>query len=254
MQLCLIGPWPGSARSPPAPEGCPGRPAPYGMSAKTDSQKALTFKLFPQSIRLSTGNMVQSALGKKWAKENQVRNKINIVGSIEFDSFAAADKFCESKDASFEHVSMLSNTPWPGRYLVKWGYVVEMTAEQAWVEDMRVTGDMIEKREQDARNEFEERCRQEGRKVAAEKAARAAGYVGRDAEVFAAGFRGVPAIQQNSRAEGREPIFRAGRMAWGSNEGQRACRVASVRARSVVQQVLPAPLDLGAGLLSNNEF
>ena len=184
-----------------------------------------------------------------------MRKKIIIVDSEECSSRAEGDALCDSQEAAgFEYVAMLSNSPRPGSYLVKWGHEVALSAEQAHTDDMQLLAKIIEDREQQARDEFDEICRLEGRKIAAEAMALAAGYTGRDAEIFAAGYMGVPAAQQNPRAQGREPIFRAGRAVWGSNDGQRAYRIASVHARSSVPKVFAARLELGAGLLANNEF
>lgn len=181
-------------------------------------------------------------------------HSIVLVGSREFSSFAPADQFYDVLEAQgFEYISTLFNVPHAGMYTVRWGHY-EVDHESADRYEMRMIAKIWAERESEAADEFTALCNRDGRLVAARQFAAAAGYTGRDADVFCAGFEGVNAKSVNPRAEGREPIFREGRAAWGSKEGQRAWRVESVRARSIRAPVLPAPFNPGCGLIANGEY
>jgi hypothetical protein len=180
--------------------------------------------------------------------------KVQKIGEREFLSVDAADKFIEEIESQgFDAVSRVTNTPRVGMCTVSWGHYIEST-ESAHEWELRTISDIYNRREKEAANEFTAKCNEQGREEAAKQQARAAGYAGRDAEVFELGFRGWSAKFANPRAEGREHIFREGRRAWGSAEGQRLTRIETVKERSCIARVEPVPFNVGRGLIANGEF
>lgn len=169
------------------------------------------------------------------------RKEVQKVGRVECASIEEANALYDDlEQQGFDYISVLSNTPTHGSHQVSWGHYVAVT-ESASDYEMRMLSRIYEEREQEAAREFTAACEGEGRQVAARILAAAAGLEGRDAEVFCFGFCGWSAKLVNPRAEGREPQFRAGRLAWGSKEGQRLWRIESVKARSVIPPVSPKP-------------
>lgn len=167
--------------------------------------------------------------------------QVQKVGSLPFASIDAAEAFYEQKEAEgFAHVSMLTNTPSPGEFTVTWGHHIE-TDETADEWEMRKLGQIFAARESEAEQRFTADCAQYGRQAAAMQLAAAVGYEGRHAEMFIAGFVGASAKHVNPRAEGLEKVFREGRAAWGSNDGQRLVRIESVKARSILVKQAPKP-------------
>ena len=179
---------------------------------------------------------------------------VKTIGSEAFADFGAAERFSETMEADgFAYVSTLTNTPTAGMFTVRWGHYVA-PAKTALEYEMRVYEKIFREREDEANLEFERACSGLGRQMAAAQFASAAGLSGRDAEVFVQGFCGWSAKISDPRSEGRECVFRAGRAAWGSKDGQRACRVAAVQARSVVPRVAPRPFRPASGPISNHEY
>lgn len=171
---------------------------------------------------------------------------------VRFNSMKSADEFAQARENDgFDSVSVITNTPRPGLFEVRWGRI---DTENARDYELRMIAKVYCEREDEARREFNRDCEVEGRRVAANQFAEAAGYSGRDAEIFRAGFCGSSAKFVNPRAEGRESIFRAGRIAGASRAGQRACRIEAVRARSILPAVEPLPFNRGTGLIANGEY
>lgn len=178
---------------------------------------------------------------------------VQLIGSREFGTFRAAESFYDQCDSDgFSYVSTLTNVPRTGMYTVRWGHYVEpREATHDWA--MRKTSEIFQEREDEAASTFTRACEGVGRQEAARQCAAVAGYTGSDAEMFEKGFCGWSAKLVNPRATGMEDIFRAGRKAWGSSDGQRLFRVESVRARSIVEPVAPRPFNPGCGLIANGE-
>lgn len=111
---------------------------------------------------------------------------------------------------------------------------------------------MFDNAEKERADKFNANCMAYGKWQAALQAAAAAGYVGRDAEIYADGFSGVSAKLTDPRKEGKESIFREGRRARGTQEWQRVIRVEAVKARKVVE---PEPeFCYREGLIANGEY
>lgn len=165
----------------------------------------------------------------------------------EFASYEAASARCDTLEAAGEeNYSILTNTPRVGRYTVAYGesnHDMLSLASIATADDERQAA-LDEKREQHLLSI--------GRASAAKLAAVEAGLTGRDAEVFAAGFTGLSAKVADPRAEGREPIFRAGRQAYSDPRWQRASRAAAAAARKDVPREYAEPINMG-GLIANGE-
>lgn len=168
-------------------------------------------------------------------------------------SFEEADALCNNLEAQgFTYVASLYNVPKPGMYEVSWGHYVEPT-EGGLAYEIRTLARIYREREEEAEAAFNRECEAEGRCNAARTLAEAAGFTGRDAVIFSAGFCGSKAKFIDPRSEGREAVFRAGRRAWGSSEGQRTYRMEAVRARSRLQKTPPRPFSPGLGLIANGE-
>lgn len=177
---------------------------------------------------------------------------VNQIGFREFASYDEADRFYGVLDAQgYEYISTLCNVPRPGMFTVRWGHLV--APENGHQYEMRVIAQVFREREQEAADEFNAECTAHGRRAAAEEIAAARGLIGRDAELFADGFCGVAAKWANPRKEGREPIFREGRRAWGGADGQRLARAKAVAARSILAPSAPRPFNPGHGLIANGE-
>jgi hypothetical protein len=168
-----------------------------------------------------------------------------------FDDLPAADVFAQEREAEgFESVSILSNLPEPGRFEVRWS---NLDWDNSFESLARSYKKILDERRAAADEKFDAGCRCLGRQLAAEEFAESEGLSGRDREVFVQGFSGWNAKVANPRADGREHIFRAGRAAWGSREGQRAFRRCSVAARTIVHREKPAPFSEG-GAIANGEY
>jgi hypothetical protein len=160
-----------------------------------------------------------------------------------FTDFGEAMRFCDEREAAGdEHVTMLANTPRPGWFEVSYG---TLEVDNSFQGLMDRYNQIFDAREKESWDNFNRACEDHGRQSAAEDAAKAAGYEGRDAEVFIDGFTGYSIKAVNPRREGREDIFRAGRKAAQSAEGQRAIRVAQVKARSILTREPPRPWSEG---------
>lgn len=172
---------------------------------------------------------------------------------VRFSNMADAEAFADAREAEgFDSVSVITNMPHPGSFEVRWGHL-SADRENGFDYEMRMIAKIHIDREAEAEAQFTKDCERKGRADAGRDAAQIAGYSGRDAEVFCDGFRGISAKIVNPRAEGRESIFLAGRAAWGSHEGQRSFRAASVAARSVIEKVPAKPFNPGLGLIANGE-
>lgn len=181
-----------------------------------------------------------------------MKKEIQKIGEREFETFDDANRcYCEREADGFAYVCMTYNTPKAGMYTVRWGIYVESEDQPTY--EIRMLAKIFRERDDEASAQFNKECEVVGRTNAAHQIAAAAGYTGRDAEIFVSGFCGSSAKIVNPRAEGREHIFRAGRVAWGSNNGQRTWRVESVKARTVVRLVVATPLAYG-GLIANGEY
>jgi len=174
------------------------------------------------------------------------------IGQSMFASLEAAQELYDSLERQgFDYISIVSNASAKGELRVSWGHYVEST-ETRFEYELRMLAKIRHEREQEAADEFTTACNTKGRCLAGQQLADASGLEGRDAEVFCFGFCGHPAKFVDPRAEGREPIFRAGRAAWGGKEGQRLWKIESVKARSVLTPALPQPFNYG-GLIANGE-
>lgn len=166
-----------------------------------------------------------------------------------FDSLREANVRADALEAEgFEYVSIVANVDGRGRAEVKYGSLPSVGADRSVLADYNRIFDAKEKLREE---KFTADCWREGRAIVAVEAAAAKGYTGRDAEVFAEGFCGVPAKRADPRAEGREMISREGRAEYGKAEVQRAIRVASEKARSTLER--PAPFHYSEGAISNGE-
>jgi hypothetical protein len=160
-----------------------------------------------------------------------------------FTDYDAAKRFCDEREAAGdEHVTMVTNTPRPGFFEVKYG---TLEVDNSFQELTDMYNQIFEQREQASWDNFTRDCEDYGRRSAAEDAAKMAGFDGRDAEIFIDGFIGYSIKAVDPRKEGREGVFRAGRKAAQSPEWQRAIRVAQVKARSIVKRVPPVPWSEG---------
>lgn len=133
---------------------------------------------------------------------------------VTFNSFAAADQFCDLMEAEgHEHVSMINDGV--GNFIVSFG-----TRKQ---EDWKETFSRhLDKMEAHKMQQHMESCeRQAIRQVAGEKAEEM-GLSGNDAAYFSMGFLRVDAKKANPRKDGKLEVFRAGRVA--RNEMSREIR------------------------------
>jgi hypothetical protein len=143
-----------------------------------------------------------------------------------FSTLESANAFADALPESFDAVSVLTNTPTVGKFMVRWG--TESDNMDMWT----MFGNAI-KREDAAAREAEDVARsgeatqQIARAVAGER-----GLTGRDAEMFVFGFTKWSAKTVDPRAEGCANVFRAGRKAAAEPEISRRirARIASLRA------------------------
>lgn len=167
-----------------------------------------------------------------------------------FTDITAANTFADDREAEgFGRVSIISNTPRPGTYEVRWGH--ETPVDNSFTAVIAGYAKIFAEREQAADYQYERDCERVGKRSAAEAEAQAAGLDGRDAEVFISGFVGTPIKAANPRAEGRLEIFKRGAAASKTPEGQRAIRAAAVAARSTMARSELAPY--AEGRISNGE-
>ncbi|PKO36007.1 MAG: hypothetical protein CVU33_20655 [Betaproteobacteria bacterium HGW-Betaproteobacteria-6] len=163
---------------------------------------------------------------------------------VDFNDQDKAERFFDAMEVeNHEYVAMIANTPTTGMYRVKWGE--HKREPQTLTDVLRDINSVFDDREMEARQQYDADCALRGREIAADESAAAAGLTGREARVYSLGFSGASAKFVNPRAEGLEQIFRAGRLAWATPEGQRAARAAAVRARSIIPYEGPSMLGLG---------
>ena len=145
-----------------------------------------------------------------------------------FQSRESAEAFYDDREAEdFNHVSLIKNLPQIGEFQVSWG-------NQAPEDFTRSVSRQIKREAETASAGRQADCVERGRRVAAQKIAAERGLAGRAAEVFADGFCGVSAKWTDPRAEGLEPVFRAGRAAATTPDAQRAVRVETVAQNHIV--------------------
>lgn len=208
------------------------------------AQKSLNIRLTSTRNARSIETVVRQITTR--ASGTEVLRWRKIMNRKDFDSFAAADAFADQCEVDgHEHVSIISNTPAPGTWRVNYG-------KKETESPLHCMNRAIEDRENQAREAFNKKCKLAGRELAGRDAAAAAGFSGRDAEMFVLGFTGCPAKWADPRSEGRESIFRAGRKAWGTKEGQRASRAAEVTARRTIEFEPSVPIS-ESGLIANGE-
>lgn len=144
-----------------------------------------------------------------------------------FATLAAANAFADSIPESFDSVSVLTNTPTVGTFAVRWGMLDDnKSLEQQFAESIK------EHLSAEEKEETTRRSATATREIAAE-VAHEYGHAGRDAEMFVYGFTKWPAKVVNPRAEGREPIFRAGRSAWVKPDVQQRIRARIAQLRGL---------------------
>lgn len=159
-------------------------------------------------------------------------HKIVIEGRREFDSIEAADQFCSELDSADQDWYGCVSDPFTNTAVVSFGHRVEMTMEEDRADAYSQLARAMQKDALQEAEEFNKKCEQRGREAAAKSIAKEAGYKGQQAQMFCAGFMGLQAKYVKPRDAGMEEEFRAGRIAWGSSEAQRAYRAACVAARS----------------------
>lgn len=157
--------------------------------------------------------------------------KIIIEGRRSFGSIKDADLFCADLDAADKEWYSCTADPFSGSAVVSWGYRVELTLEEDKADAYAQLGRALLKEDQQAAANFSKQCEIKGREDAARKLAQEAGYKGAAAQMFCAGFTGLSAKYVKPKNAGMEAEFRAGRIAWGSPEGQRTYRAACSEAR-----------------------
>lgn len=165
-----------------------------------------------------------------------------------FEDFDDACIYADQQEASGMESSMITMFDKHGN--AYWNVIVSDPEPQLTV--MQAYQRMFERAEKERADRFNAECLEYGKRQAGISAAAAAGYVGRDAEIYADGFAGVPAKITDPRKEGKESIFREGRRYRGTQEGQRLIRVEAVRARRVIEP--PPEFCYREGLIVNGEY
>lgn len=147
----------------------------------------------------------------------------------DFFNIEEANRLFDTLEAmGFEYISTLSNVPEPGMFRVKWGKLEIDTSDEGVLADYER---IYKKEEEEARAAHGKQCLAYARQIAAEQFAEKQEFESeKSREMFIAGFAGTPAKFADPRQFGLEPVFRAGRKAWASKEGQRQYRMAQVDA------------------------
>lgn len=144
----------------------------------------------------------------------------------EFATRSEADAFYDLKE--LEGFDSISLTGFEGSWRVNYG----MLHEESFEEFMQKVGQSYAESDRLKEEAKEQEFQAKGRMLAGEEAAKSLGLEGSEAWFFAAGFAGVSAKVANPRKEGLEDVFRQGRQAYSTREGQKAARAAAVRIRS----------------------
>ena len=145
-----------------------------------------------------------------------------------FQNREAADAFFDARDADgFSSVSLIVNAAGPGTYQVSWTNEPMESLEA-------ILGRQFKRDAAAAEAGRQADCVSRGRRAAAQEIAAVRGLNDRAAAVFVEGFCGTSAKCVNPRAEGLEPIFRAGRAAAQAPDAQRAVRIATVAQNAIV--------------------
>lgn len=156
----------------------------------------------------------------------------------DFTTLSAAEAFYDQIENQHDRVSLTTNYPEVGMFRVSFGD----DPKQTYLEFVSGFFGQAERRREEERKEARDaEVAEMARWIAAQEAAQASGLSGREADVFAAGFAGHDAKRVNPRAEGLEPVFRAGRAAWAQPESQRRYRVAMIEARRFPSTVVINP-------------